>query len=78
MTGDLNSRRGRLQGMESVPGGRQLIRAMVPMAEVHRYSIDLRSMTSGRGSFSLTFDHYDEIPPHLTDKIVAAAKEDDA
>lgn len=78
VTGDLNSRRGRLQGMESVPGGRQLIRAMVPMAEVHRYSIDLRSMTSGRGSFSLTFDHYDEIPPHLTDKIVAAAKEDDA
>lgn len=76
VTGDLNSRRGRLQGMESVPGGRQLIRAMVPMAEVHRYSIDLRSMTSGRGSFSLAFDHYEEIPAHLTDKIVAAAKED--
>lgn len=78
VTGDLNSRRGRLQGMESVPGGRQLIRAMVPMAEVHRYSIDLRSMTSGRGSFSLAFDHYEEMPAHLTDKVVAAAKEEAA
>lgn len=78
VSGDLNSRRGRLQGMESVPGGRQLIRAMTPMAEMHRYAIDLRSMTSGRGSFTIRFDHYEEVPPHLTDKIVAAAKEEHA
>jgi elongation factor G len=74
VSGDLNSRRGRLQGMESLPGGRQLIRAMVPMAEVHRYAIDLRSMTGGRGTFSLQFDHYDQAPPQVTDKVVAAAK----
>jgi elongation factor G len=71
--GDLNQRRGRVEGMES-NGKQQVIRAMVPMAETLKYSSDLRSITGGRGSFSLEFSHYDELPGHLMDKVVAEAK----
>ncbi len=77
VSGDLNSRRGRLQGIESVPGGRQLIRASVPMAEMTRYAIDLRSITGGRGTFSIEFDHYDEVPAHLQARIIEAPAEND-
>ena len=72
--GDLNSRRGRIQGTESL-GGRQAVQAKVPMAEVSRYAVDLRSMTGGQGTFTVGFSHYEEVPTHLTDKIVAEAKE---
>ncbi|MGI9022032.1 MAG: elongation factor G [Acidimicrobiales bacterium] len=67
--GDLNSRRGRVQGTEAVGDGEQRITALVPTSEVLRYSIDLRSMTGGRGRFSLQHDHYDLLPPHLVDRV---------
>ena len=72
INGDLNSRRGRILGMESAGGGRQCVRANVPESEVLRYSTDLRSMTQGRGSYELTFSHYDEVPEHIAKEIAAA------
>lgn len=72
INGDLNSRRGRILGMESVGGGRQCIRAHVPEAEILRYSTDLRSMTGGRGSYELKLSHYDEVPEHIAREIIAA------
>lgn len=77
VSGDLNSRRGRLQGMESVGGGRSLIKALVPMADMTRYAIDLRSLTGGRGTFTVTFDHYDEVPAPIADKIITEARSQD-
>ena len=68
--GDLNSKRGKIQGMEQIGGGKQRINALVPQAEVARYVIDLRSMTGGRGAFSMTFDHYEEMPSHLASKVI--------
>jgi len=67
--GDLNSRRGRVQGTEAVGSGEQMITALVPTSEVLRYSIDLRSITGGRGRFSVRHDHYDLLPAHLTDRV---------
>ncbi|MDX2168526.1 MAG: elongation factor G, partial [Deltaproteobacteria bacterium] len=72
--GDLNSRRGKVLGVDPKVGS-QVIRALVPMAEVLRYSPDLRSMTSGRGAFTMEFDHYEELPAHLVDKVVKEAEE---
>lgn len=71
--GDLNSRRGRVLGMEQGVGG-QVVKAMVPMAEMLRYASDLTSITSGRGMFTMEFDHYEEVPAHISEKIIAAAK----
>jgi elongation factor G len=71
--GDLNSRRGKVEGMET-RGHAEVIKARVPMAEVLKYSQDLNSMTSGRGSFTMEFSHYAELPPHLVDKVVKDAK----
>ncbi len=73
LMGDLNGRRGRILGME-VKGNRQIVRAFVPMAEMLTYQNDLTSMTQGRGSFSMEFDHYDFVPQNIADKIVAAAR----
>ncbi len=67
--GDLNSRRGKVLGVEPKAGG-QAIRAQVPMSEVLKYSPDLRSMTSGRGSFTVAFSHYEEMPPHLAERVI--------
>ncbi len=75
--GDINSRRGRVLGMEQ-KGHTQLIRAQVPMAEVLTYAPDLKSMTAGRGSFIMEFDHYDQLPAHLKEKVVAASQKDRA
>ncbi|MDP8955613.1 MAG: elongation factor G [Actinomycetota bacterium] len=72
--GDLNSKRGRIQGMESAGGGKQKINALVPQSEMTRYAIDLRSMTQGWGQFTMAFDHYEEVPQHLADKVIEAAK----
>lgn len=72
--GDLNSKRGKIAGMEQSGPGKQRIRAQVPQAEVARYSIDLRSMTGGRGSFSMHFSHYEEVPAHLAQKIIDEAQ----
>jgi elongation factor G len=73
--GDLNGRRGKVLGMDS-DGKRQIIKAEVPMAEVLRYSLDLTSMTGGRGSFQMKQSHYEEVPSQLAEKIVAASKEE--
>jgi len=66
--GDLNARRGRVQGTETAEPGEQLVTALVPTSEILRYSIDLRSMTGGRGRYRATHDHYDVLPSHLVDK----------
>jgi elongation factor G len=71
--GDLSSRRGKPQGMEP-QGSMQLIRAEVPMAEMLSFDADLTSMTGGRGSYRMELSHYDEVPGHLQEKIVASAK----
>ncbi|MHB1786286.1 MAG: elongation factor G [Acidimicrobiales bacterium] len=67
--GDLNSRRGRVQGTEAAKDGEQVIVALVPTAEVMRYAIDLRSLTGGRGRFILSHDHYDVAPPQVAQKV---------
>jgi elongation factor G len=72
--GDLNAKRGRILGMESSGSGKQVIRALVPQSELTRYAIDLRSMTHGRATFAMAFDHYEEVPAHLAEKIIAEAK----
>jgi len=71
--GDLSSRRGRPQGSETV-GEMHVIKAQVPLAEMLTYAAQLRSMTAGRGSFTLEFDHYEDVPAHLVEKIVADVK----
>jgi elongation factor G len=77
--GDLNSRRGRVQGTESGPGeGEQTITALVPTSEILRYAIDLRSLTGGRGRFKVEHDHYDLMPSHLVDKVAKAREEEKA
>jgi elongation factor G len=72
--GDLNSKRAKIAGVESGAPGKQRVKAMVPQAEVARYAIDLRSLTGGRGAFSMRFSHYEEVPSHLADKIIAEAQ----
>jgi elongation factor G len=69
--GDLNSKRGRIQGSGSVGNGEVEIVAMVPTSEILRYTIDLRSMTGGRGRFVATHSHYDPVPSHLAEKVAA-------
>ncbi len=73
--GDLNSRRGRVLGMES-KGSRQVVKGQVPLAEILKYAPDLRSMTSGRGTFTYEFSHYEEVPPYIAEKIIAEAKKE--
>lgn len=79
VNGDLNSRRGRILGLESAGAGRQCIRAIVPEAEVLRYATDLRSITHGRGSFEMSPHGFDEVPEHIakgiTDAYAAARAE---
>jgi elongation factor G len=69
--GDLNSRRGKVQGVEPQAGGNQKILAQVPMSEMLTYANQLHSLTSGRGLYSMEFSHYEEVPAHLAQKIVA-------
>ncbi len=73
LMGDMNGRRGRISGMDT-KGGTQIIRAQVPMAEMLNYQNDLISMTQGRASFTMEFDHYDYVPALQAEKIIAAAK----
>jgi len=73
LMGDLNGRRGRVAGMDT-KGSTQIIRAKVPMAEMLNYQNDLTSMTQGRASFTMEFDHYDFVPSQQAEKIIAAAK----
>jgi len=68
---DLNGRRGRVLGLES-GGDMQIISALVPQAELFSYATDLRSLAHGRGSFSAIFDHYDDVPGHIAEKVIDA------
>ncbi|MFQ5693785.1 MAG: elongation factor G, partial [Nitrospinota bacterium] len=69
--GDMNSRRGRVLGMDPGPGGKQVIKVQVPMAEVLNYAPALRSMTADRGDFSIEFSHYEEVPGQIAEKVIA-------
>ena len=73
--GDLNSKRGRVLGMEPA-GKKQVVKAQVPLAEMSRYTIDLKSITQGRGKFRMEMDHYEEVPAQDMEKIVAKAKQE--
>lgn len=73
---DLNSKRGRVQGMEPLPGQNTLIKAEVPHAELLRYAIDLKSLTQGTGSFEIEFDHYNPITGKLAEQVIEARKRD--
>jgi elongation factor G len=67
---DLNGRRGRVLGMDS-DGGMQIITAHVPQAELFSYATELRSLAQGRGSFTATLDHYEDVPSHLAEKVIS-------
>ncbi len=69
--GDLNSRRGKVQGVEPQAGGNQKIIALVPMAEMLTYANQLQGITSGRGLYSMESSHYEEVPAHISQKIIA-------
>ncbi|MEO5366787.1 MAG: elongation factor G [Magnetococcus sp. WYHC-3] len=71
--GDLNSRRGQIQGMEAV-GTNQVIKAMVPLANMFGYATDLRSMTQGRATFTMHFDHYAQVPSGIAEEIIAKSR----
>jgi elongation factor G len=75
--GDLSARRGQLQGTEAAPGGRQRVTALVPTSEIMNYAIDLRSLTQGWGRFTTEHSHYQELPSHMVDAVVAEYAEDD-
>ncbi|MGN0473385.1 MAG: elongation factor G [Lachnospiraceae bacterium] len=69
--GDINSRRGRIEGMDDLGGGK-IVRAFVPLAEMFGYSTDLRSKTQGRGNYSMFFERYEQVPKNVSDKVLAA------
>jgi elongation factor G len=73
LMGDLNSRRGRIQGMDS-KGNQQVIKATVPMSEMLNYPQTLNSITGGRGTYHMEFSHYDEVPSHISQKIIQQAQ----
>jgi len=75
--GDMNKRRGKILGMEPQSGGGQKVMAEAPQAEMFKYAITLRSMTQARGSFTMKFERYDEVPMHLAEKIIAEHKKHD-
>jgi len=70
--GDMNSRRGKIMGVEA-RGGNQIVKAVTPMAEMLKYAPDLRSMTGGRGTFTMEFSHYEEVPAHIAQKVIEQA-----
>jgi elongation factor G len=72
---DLSSRRGRVLGTEPVPVGRTLVKAEVPELEITRYTIDLRSVSHGTGSFSRSYLRHEPLPAHIASKLTEASKE---
>jgi elongation factor G len=78
-TGDVNSnlstKRGRLSGMEQVRGN-TIITAQAPLAEVQRYATDLRSITQGRGVYTMKLSHYEPMPSHITNEVIAQAQKE--
>ena len=75
ITGDVNSRRGRIVGMDS-EGEVQKIHAQIPLSEVQTYSTELRSVTAGEGSYTMEFYGYEQVPPHVQDKVIAENKKE--
>ena len=71
--GDITSRRGRVEGMDA-RGNAQVVRSMVPLAEMFGYATSLRSNTQGRGVFSMTFDHYEDVPKSISEEIIKKNK----
>jgi elongation factor G len=71
--GDISSRRGRIEGMESRSGA-QVIRGFVPLSEMFGYATNLRSRTQGRGQYTMTFDHYEEVPKFISEEIIKKNK----
>ncbi|MGM0596811.1 MAG: elongation factor G, partial [Myxococcota bacterium] len=74
--GDITSKRGRPMGSKQ-KGKNVTIEALVPLSNIQRYSADLESMTSGRGSFTMRYDHYEKVPNELAEKIIAQAKKEE-
>ena len=74
--GDLNTKRGRIQGMEPIGKGLGIVRGQVPQSELFTYSMNLRSITQGRGTFDMSFSHYEEVPQRMAEEIIASAKKD--
>ena len=74
--GDLNAKRGKILGVEA-KGKNQIIKAQVPLAEILRYAPELRSITGGRGTYSMEFSHYEEVPPHLAQKIIEESRQEE-
>lgn len=75
---DINTRRGRVMGMMPYGNGKTQVQAHVPLAECQRYVTDLRSITQGRGNFTMTFDHYEDVPAHMIDMVVSSLKKEHA
>ena len=73
--GDLNTRRARVQGMDT-DKGRSVVTAQVPLAEIMRYTTDLRSITGGRGYFTMEFSHYEVVPAHISQEIINARQKE--
>jgi elongation factor G len=73
ISGDLNSRRGRIQGVD-IRGKNQVIRVEIPLSEMFRYATELRSMTQGRGFYTMKFSHYETVPAKIAERIIAQAK----
>ena len=72
--GDLNTKRGRILGMQSMDDGMSCVKAQVPYAELAEYAVDLRALTQGLGTFEIKFDHYEDVPQRLAEKIIAERK----
>ncbi len=75
--GDLNTRRARVQGMDN-DRGKSIITVLVPQSEMLRYTTDLRSITGGRGLFIMKFSHYEQVPSHVAQPIIAAKQKETA
>jgi elongation factor G len=73
--GDMNTRRARVQGMDTEKG-RSIVNAQVPLAEMQRYTTDLRSITGGRGVFAMEFDHYETVPAHIAQEVINARQKE--
>ncbi|MDD5195988.1 MAG: elongation factor G, partial [Candidatus Omnitrophica bacterium] len=69
----INAKRGRVMGME-VKGKNEVIKAQVPLAEMYKFSADLRSVTGGRGSYSMVFSHYEIVPARIAQQVIADSK----
>jgi elongation factor G len=76
ITGDLAGKRGRVQGQDMLPGNFVVIKAQVPLSEVMQYNSQIKSVTGGRGSYSMTLSHYEPVPSHIQQQVIAMYKKD--